>query len=243
MKGEQLRLLWKTAFGDGEEWISSFFSTAYSPDRCVTVREGERIAAALYWLDCEYAGQRLAYMYAVATHPDFRGRGMCRELMEKTHARLTELGYAGSLLMPAEEDLRKMYAKMGYTDCCNVSEFACFPAAPVPLRRISRGEYACLRRKFLPEGGVIQEGESLAFLETYARFYAGKDFLLAASADGKQLSGVELLGNRDAAPGILGTLGYETGRFRIPGEEIPFAMFRPLRPGVKRPKYLGLVFD
>ncbi len=90
---EALMQLWQRCFGDGPEDIQAFFQTAYAPERCMTLWEGEHLAAALYWLDCQWAGQKLAYLYAVGTDPDFRGRGLCRELMAKTHTRLEELGY------------------------------------------------------------------------------------------------------------------------------------------------------
>lgn len=239
----QLKTLWHTAFGDSEEFIESFFTTAYAPEhsRCITVNG--QLAAALYWLDAEFQGQRLAYIYAVATHPDFRNRGLCRRLMEDTHTLLTAKGYAGALLMPAGDGLRRMYGGMGYRDCCRISEISCTAGRAVSLRQISREEFSRLRREYLPAGGVAQEGESLAYLETYARFYGGEDFLLAAAPDGDALFGIELLGSREAAPGILASLGCPRGMFRIPGEELPFAMFRPLTPEAAAPAYCGLVFD
>lgn len=243
MSLDQLKQLWQTAFGDSEEFVNAFFSTAYSPERCRIFWEGDRVAGALYWLDCEYAGQKFAYIYAVATHPDFRGRGVCRRLMSETHDCLAQQGYHGALLMPAGEALHKMYAQMGYQECSSVSKFSCTAGEPVPVRKIHREEFACLRRKYLPQGGVIQEGENLAYLETYASFYAGEDFLLAAAPNGGALYGMELLGNREAAPGILAALGYAKGSFRIPGKEKTFVMFHPLREDAKVPTYFGLVFD
>jgi len=236
----ELRSLWSLAFGDSESVIDAFFSTAYSPERCRCVIAEGRAAAALYWFDTECAGQRLAYLYAVATHPDFRRRGLCRGLMEDTHGLLTQLGYDGALLVPAEPSLRRMYSGMGYRDCGAVARFACAAGKPVPLKRLTAEEFAALRRKKLPQGGVIQEGESLAYLATFAAFYAGQDFLLTASIENGQLWGMELLGNRNAAPGILAALGCPTGTFRAPGKELPFAMFRPLKQGAKSPAYFGL---
>lgn len=239
----RLRELWKLAFGDSDDFISLFFSTAYAPDRCRCILVNGQAAAALYWLDCAYDGQKLAYIYAVATHPDFRGRGLCRKLMADTHAILALRGYTGALLMPAESELRKMYGKMGYRDCGSVSEFTCAAGAPIPVRQIGKEEYAALRRTYLPEGGVLQEGAGLDYLETYARFYAGDAFLLAAVPDEDPLRGLELLGKREAAPGILASLGYDRGWFRTPGTDIPFAMFHPLETDGKMPAYLGLAFD
>lgn len=238
-----LRRLWQLAFGDSEAFIGCFFDTAYAPERCQCILQDGQVAAALHWLDGEYRGQQLAYLYAVATHPDHRGKGLCRALMAQTHEVLTSQGYAGALLMPAEPQLREMYRKMGYRDCCSVEEFSCAAGTPVPIREVGTGEYALLRRRFVPADGVIQEGENLRYLHTYARFYAGKDFLLAAAPRNDRLNGIELLGNREAAPGILAALGYESGSFRCPGKELPFAMFHPLAENAAAPGYLGFAFD
>lgn len=239
----QLKALWSLAFGDSGEAIEQFFTTAYAPERCRCVLLDGQVAAALYWFDTRWDGQKLAYLYAVATHPDFRNRGLCRALMEDTHQLLMALGYDGALLTPAETPLRRMYAGMGYQDCCSVSELSSAAGTPVAVREIGREEYAILRRKLLPEGGVIQEGENLAYLETYAQLYAGEDFLLAAVQEGGKLHGLELLGNKDAAPGILAALGCREGSFRVPGKDIPFTMFRPLKAGARAPGYFGLAFD
>lgn len=155
----QLKALWKLAFGDEDDFIELFFSSAYSPDRCHVAMAGETVAAMLYWLDCEYKGRPYAYLYAVATHPDFRGCGLCRALMEDTHRELSRRGYAGAALYPAGAALRRMYGKLGYRDWGRAAELACKAGAPVPVREISREEYTVLRREYLPEDALIQEGE------------------------------------------------------------------------------------
>ena len=219
-----LQQLWKTAFGDTEEFLSIFFSTAYSPLRCRIARENGETLGMLYWFDVTCREQKMAYFYAVATHPKHRGKGVCRRLMEDTHALLRENGYAGALL---------------------VSETFCAAgSAPAELHRIDAQEFARLRRECLPEGGVIQEGENLRFLEAQARFYRGANFLLAAlPAEENTLFGAELLGCTDAAPAILKSLGYGQGTFRTPGEKQDFAMFLPLRENVREPSYFGFPFD
>ena len=239
----QLCALWRLAFGDEESDISLFFSTAYAPERCLAMFADSQAAAALYWLDVSCWGRKLAYLYAVATAPAFRRRGLCRRLMEQAHDLLTRRGYAAALLMPAGEGLRRMYAAMGYRDCSRVSEFSCAAGRPVPVRAVPVEEYARLRRSLLPEGGVIQEGVSLEYLAGFAGLYAGEGFLLAAVPEGGARRGIELLGNVNAAPGILAALGYGRGTFRTPGEDIPFAMFRPLEQDAQPPAYFGLAFD
>ena len=240
----QLRSLWKIAFGDDDTFLDMFFSTAYDPQRCRYLTEGDQITAALYWLDTHYAGQRFAYLYAVAVAKSHRGQGLCRTLIEDTHTHLTLRGYAGCLLYPGSESLRELYRKYGYENCTTVSRFTCAAGEePVELQRIDRDAYAAARRTYLPEDGVVQEEENVAYLEMSAFFYAGEDFLLAASTEGGRLYSPEYLGPREMAPGILAALHCTEGTFQTPGGEIPFAMFLKLQPDAKAPGYFGLAFN
>ena len=241
---QQQRKLWQNAFSDTDAFLDSFFRTAYSPDRCRCVLLDGEIAAILYWIDCTLLEQKLAYIYAVVTHPDHRGKGLCRKLMEDTHALLAQRGYSGALLVPQKESLRQMYAGMGYRNAGGLAEFRCqADGAPVPLRAVGPEEYAALRRSQLPQDSVIQEGEGLAFLAQQLQFYAGQDILLAAYAENETIFVPELLGDPENAPGILRTLGVVQGVFRIPGIQKPFAMFRPLTEPAVSPTYFGFAFD
>ena len=230
-----LRQLWQEAFGDTDAFLDKFFATGFSADRCQCCIADDTLAAALYWFDCRLEDRPIAYIYAVATGKAFRKQGLCRKLMEHTRQLLASLGYAGILLVPGEPELFSMYSAMGYETCCHVREFTCHRSEdPVVLQTISPEEYAARRREFLPAGGVVQENENLQFLQSISTLYAGDGFLYA--------EGAELLGNTDAAPGILAALGKEKGSFRCPGEEKPFAMYLPLAEGAA-PSYFGLAFD
>lgn len=243
-QGMELVGLWQEAFGDSLEFIEGFFCTGFSPSRCRCLTVDTKIAAALYWFDVTCNGQRFAYLYAVATAKAYRGQGLCRKLMEDTHAHLKLRGYDGVLLVPQTEALRQMYAKMGYALCTTLREFTCDAAGePVTLQRIDREEYAEARRAFLPQGGAVQDEESIAYLEMMAFFYRGSDFLLAARREGNRLFCPELLGNASAAPGILAALNCASGSFRTPGEGMDFAMFLPLEKDAQAPAYFGLAFD
>ena len=105
---DALRQLWQEAFGDEDAFLDLFFSTAFSPDRCITATKAGETAAALYWMDCTLEGRPVAYLYAVATARAFQRQGICRALMEHTRAVLAQLGYAGILLVPGSRELRQM---------------------------------------------------------------------------------------------------------------------------------------
>lgn len=240
----QLRSLWKEAFGDGDEFLDKFFSIAYSPARCRCVTEDGQVAASLYWFEDDCAGQKFAYIYAVATDPAFRGRGLCRALMADAADVLKRQGYHGALLHPADEDLARMYEKMGYEACTFVSEFRCDAAAEAAaLRKVNREEFARLRRTLLPPKSVFQEKEDLALLDTQAEFFAGEDFLAAVSCEGEELHCHELLGNRGAAPGIVTALGKKRGFFRVPGDEKKFVFLLKMQKKCMKPDYFGIVLD
>lgn len=241
---QELRALWKAAFGDSDDFLDMFYSRAYSPQRCRCVLEDGRIAAVLYWFDCACEGQKLAYIYAVATDPAHRNRGLCRRLMADTHSHLQTLGYAGAMLLPQDPGLRRMYGTMGYENCTQVREFSCQAAGePVPLTELTPEVFTRLRRKMLPAGSVIQEGENLSYLAGYAKFYQGPDFLLAAFPDGDKLVGCELLGDVTKAPEILRSFGVERGSFRCPGADIDFGMCTSFVDDFKKPVYFGFPFD
>jgi len=240
----QLRGLWKAAFGDEDDFLDAFYSTAYSPDRCRCLTIDGHIAAALYWFETCYQGARFAYIYGVATDPAFRGQGLCRTLMEDAREVLKNLGFDGIILYPATETLSSMYAKMGYTHWTTVTEFTCQAAEEAePLLLVEKEEYAALRRMLLPEGSMIQERADLDLLASQAVFFSGSGILAAVTVMDEKLHCHELLGNVTKAPGILRSLGCETGFFRTPGSEKPFAMGISLTNNCPIPSYFGLSLD
>ena len=240
----ELRLLWQEAFGDSEETLDNFFASCYSPDRCLCICEDGIPVSALYWFDCELCGYKLAYVYAVATLKSHRGKGLARQLMEQTHETLKNQGYAGAILVPGEQSLFSYYERLGYRVATKAEEFSAVATdSPIFIRKISPVEYATWRRKYLPEGGVVQEQETLSYLAAYAKFYKGEDFLLSATKEGETLLVHEILGNTDYCGNILCAFACKTGRFRTPGTGRNFAMFLPFGADCPTPSYFGLALD
>lgn len=239
----QLRSLWQEAFGDPKDFIDSFFSLAFSAERCRCLTVDGAVAAALYWFITDFDGKPVAYLYAVATRKTHRGQGLCRALLEDTHRLLRSQGFAGALLVPGSRELRDMYQKLGYQPGTTLTEFSCTPSGtPAALCRIDREEYARLRRFLLPAGSILQEKENLAFLSATAEFYAGQDLLLCAQKTQNKLFCPEFLGAQSAAPSVLQALQCDTGIFRAPGNGQVFSLYYPLNePDI--PKYFAFAFD
>lgn len=237
-----LRRLWKQAFGDTDDYLDLFFGTAFAPMRSLCAMDGDAVTAAMYWLDAEFDGKPIAYLYAVATDEHYRGRGLCRRLTEQAHRILHDRGYAGAILVPAEPGLFIMYGKMGYQTCSAVAEWTAPAGEPMSLTELTPKEYAVRRREMLSPGAVIQEGVTLELLVGMGKFYAGDGVLLAALKDGASVWVPELLGDRSKTPGIVAALEAKTGKFRGPGEDKAFAMYIGF-DDTPAPAYLGFALD
>jgi len=241
----QLRQLWKEAFGDSDAFLDLFFATGFHPQRCLGLWEDNRLASAIYWFHCTLNGHPVAYLYALATDRAFRGRGLAHRLMAHLHGHLTQQGYTAALLVPGTEALSGLYKEMGYAFCGGIREFSRTAAGTaVPLRSVTPEEYARLRRQYLPENSVVQEGENLRFLAAQAALYAGDGFLMAAKKENNTLFALEMLGSTAAASQIIQALNCDRGIFRTPGTQRPFAMFHPLGSNTPAPAdYFAFAFD
>lgn len=239
-----LQQLWQEAFDDPDAFTDLFFAKGFSPNRYHCIKENGAPVSALYWFDCRLKGRKLAYIYGVATLKSHRGKGLAGQLLQETHEILRLQGYAGAILVPTGEALFGFYRKFGYETATTSAIFSCDAGdAPVAIREISPEEYARLRSDFLPEGGVEQGGDTLTFLRGYCQFYTGADFLLTCEISPKGLQAQELLGNAQAAPGILRALGVPKGHFRCPGTDRDFAMWLPLQEDCPKPSWFGLALD
>lgn len=236
---DKLRSLWKIVFGDSDAFLDAFFTIAYSPDRCRYLTAGEDVVSALYWFDCQYEGGKLAYIYAVATDPNHRGKGLASRLIHETHDHLKKLGYAGAVLKPAK-GLFPFYERLGYTTSGYIHHFIAQADEPAPLKEVSATEFGQLRRKYLPQNGVRQEDITLDFLHSFAHFYDAHDALVCACPQENII--FEYLGNPQLAPGILGALGITEAEIPTIGQEIPHTMFCPLNC-TKIPGYLGITLE
>ncbi len=238
-----LKGLWKQAFGDSDLYISAFFDRAFSRDRCLSLLRGGEVLGMIHWLPCGLGEQKLAYIYAFAVAESCRGQGLGRRLLNAAHRLLELEGYSGILLLP-EEGLGELYRKFGYAEACTFNEgISGAGSEPTALHRITAQEYAALRPKYLPQNGVIQQGPFLPLLELDYQFYRGADFLFTARSEKDHLCIPELLGNAQAVPGILASLGHTWARFRTPGPKHPGAMYRPLIPDALKPGYFSFPLD
>ena len=218
-----LRLLWKEAFGDTDEFLDAFFNTAYSHTHCLTAFIDNELAGALYIIDCQLDTQKIAYIYAVCTAKKHRRKGVCKNLLSHTHKYLKDNGYTATILVPSGAELFTFYENSGYKTLGYIDEFKCEKSEDtLNLCEIGAEEYMDLRQNFLGYNPLTLK--NLDFLKTQYSFFKGTDFILTARKHQDTLIATELLGNCDNADKIVSSLGCEKGVFRTMGTKKPFLM-------------------
>lgn len=115
---ENLKALWQTVFDDTKESLDYFFRNTISPERVLVVFDGSVPVSTLYMLESDILNDGKSYsayyIYAVCTHPDYRGKGLMKKLFQE----LFEIAKSRSIdylfLVPEEEYLFGIYEKLGF---------------------------------------------------------------------------------------------------------------------------------
>lgn len=116
---EGLTELWHNVFGDDYDYIDYFFEKAYPYcDTFITLSDGKP-ASAFYLLPCyiDYEGKRYKgkYLYAAATLPEYRGKGLMAELINEAIFYCRNSSETDFIsLVPADEGLYGYYGRFGF---------------------------------------------------------------------------------------------------------------------------------
>ena len=236
-----LRRIWQQAFGDTDEFLDSFFETGFAFDRCWCVFQGQEPVAAVYVFPCGWQEKSVAYLYALAVEKSHQKQGLSRLLLSDVHTKLHRAGYAGAIMEPATESLRRYYETMGYRSFGGRQdrEFtAKDPAQGATEWRPWADELA--RRTPLPAGGITQEGAFTMMLQKYAFCYGGDGFVATVSRDEPFV--MEFLGDTNKIPGLLQALQLDRANVRLPGGPAT-AVYLDFAGKEELPAYFGLPMD
>ena len=116
------RELWQLAFGDDGAYVDNFYHTYYKPERMLMLEEDGVVQAMTAWFDTTFAvpgrGEyRAAYLYAVATHPEARGRGLAERLLSDADGFFRSWGISAVTTKPAEPSLHQFFGRNGFREC------------------------------------------------------------------------------------------------------------------------------
>lgn len=118
---EDLKMLWRKTFCDSKTYVDLFFEKIYLAENTLVFVENDRVVSALYMIPYKLLKDgrenSIAYLYALATDPEFRGRKIMSMLITKSLDICKERNYALSVLIPAEDSLLGFYRNFGYEEC------------------------------------------------------------------------------------------------------------------------------
>lgn len=116
-KSEEARRLWQLCFGDSDEFLDRYFDRLYrEEDVLLAEDEGTAIGHLQFPQLVLSLGEETlpaGYVVAVCTHPDHRGKGIMRPLLQEALRREKARGDVVSVLLPAEEWLYRYYTSVG----------------------------------------------------------------------------------------------------------------------------------
>lgn len=268
------RELWSLAFGDESAYVDNFYSTYYRPERVLVLEENGLVRSMTAWFDTTFVvpgrgNYRAAYLYAVATHPDCRGRGLAGHLLAEADWYFRDLEIPAVTTVPAEPSLHSFFGANGFRECFVHGQFSgapdASPTGPAPeLESLTAERYVLLREQLLASlPHIALDQEAIAYQEGACRLSGGGLYALACQhglvllcaegmEDGRLLV-KELLGPpmaRDhALTWLPQLLPAWSGLYRTPQGTIPFGMLKWLSPGLEAgwdwtsTAYLGLAFD
>ncbi len=116
-KREEARALWQLCFGDSDEFLDRYFDRLYREEDVLLAYDGSKAIGHLQFpqlaLSLGEATLPAGYVVAVCTHPDHRGKGIMRPLLQEALHREKARGDVVSVLLPAEEWLYRYYTSVG----------------------------------------------------------------------------------------------------------------------------------
>lgn len=114
--------LWQRCFDDAPDWIRRTMAAGRLMDCAVGAFDGGALCSAMYAVPgLEYCGKRGAYLYALGTAPEARGRGLGGAVLEALAEHCFRDGAEFVVLMPGSAGLRDWY----------IRRFSMLPLAPM----------------------------------------------------------------------------------------------------------------
>jgi ribosomal protein S18 acetylase RimI-like enzyme len=231
-----LKELWQKVFGDDRTDIDRFFDVYFSPDMTAVIGQAGAPVAAAYIVPVGdlvrpgRAPEKCSMLYAIATHPDCRGRGYGEAVTRTAAILAVKSGYPAVVLKPAEDSLFGFYEKRSsfrefFVSCdfqVSSSELA-EPVHRLSLFPVTPGDYRALRSRCL-DGAVYIDADERA-LSYQSDLYAPAGGGLYAITDGGGLkadpvAGFRVGGVRVSFGGALGCAVAEPAGDRLHIKEL-----------------------
>ena len=110
----EMRAMWHEIFGDEIAEIDTFL-IRHAEAIPLIHKEGDKVVSMLYVVPLQMWEQRVAYIYAVATLADYRGRGIASKLLSDALRYIDESGeFDCAALIPSSTESKRLYERLGF---------------------------------------------------------------------------------------------------------------------------------
>ncbi len=235
--------LWMEAFGEEKEAVLPFFREIFPLCRAWQAEENGTLCAMAYALPQTVRnGEKswpAAYLYAVATKKEYRGKGIASRLLQEMEQALRKEGFAGLLLVPANPGLFAFYEKLGllpfsFRDRVTVAAGAGVAEACTPE------EYLTLRERYLTD---VPHNVPPAAVLNHLKLFRWSGGCGAAERTEGGVIFRELLGDPTGASSALTAMGENTARAVLPVGDVPYAAAKPLRSNFPQTGYFAFAME
>ena len=177
---EQALSLYREVFPEDSEAFAKQFTERYFETCCRYIEIDGRPVAMLYLLDCEvFDGENSSaakYLYAAATHPDFRNKGLMSRLINSAIEEEKII-----VTKPANDKIFSFYEKFGFKICAYKNETVKdFPKE----EKLTFKQYIALRKRLLKNIPHIMLTDEDFTLDGF-NLYGNNDYCAAVDTESK----------------------------------------------------------
>ncbi len=183
--------LFNICFPNEEEFVQYFFENFFEPKNTIICIEDRHIVGMAMELEYIISGIGSAtYLYGVGTHPDYRGRGICGNILDFSHINDRKKDRAASILIPRNKGLFDFYRQYGYKTCFYVEEsvIKCDSIPDGYIFAAPRGEelQSVYERSFSDRPHILR---SAAYFDSQIRMFEKSDGGVLGVYDNDKLEG------------------------------------------------------
>jgi len=112
----QIKEVWTKCFNDSEKYFDSFLNRYYLPECMITYKIENKIVSLFCIVPCTSALGNTAYLFGLATLPEFRHKGYGSKVVYETLKACVKMNFDVVVLIPGEKMLKDYYSKFDFID-------------------------------------------------------------------------------------------------------------------------------
>lgn len=167
-----LKEIWHISFGDSKEYIDMFMEQQFKEALTVVYEEDEKIFSMFFLFRCDFSikgrNHPSFYLYAAATLPQHRGKGIMGKMLEFSKSYAAEKDLDFIILSPAEKSLYDYYKRFGFKTC--------FKSQSISLELKSKDGYAAsfsendFEKMLTLRNAAVKKSDGILWDEKYFRY-------------------------------------------------------------------------